>query len=137
MDKNKIKDYRKTERGSAGVKFLIVAMVLTLIANAGLNYIPVAYQAENFKQEMHKIVVQGIALPLNGASPTEVMKAKLTRAAQENELPPAQINVRHVNNVTSAHVRYSKEVSILPFGIYNYNYEFDHTATPSGFLMKN
>ena len=137
MNENTIKIYCKGERGSARVKFLLVALFLFLIGNAAINYIPVAYQGENFKQEMHTIVVQGMALPSNGASPADVMKAKLIRAAKDNQLPPSMINVKHVNNVTTAHVKYSKEVGILPFGIYNYHYEFDHTATPTGFLMKN
>jgi hypothetical protein len=107
------------------------------MVNASLNYVPVAYQGENFKQEMQTIVVQGMALPLNGANPADAMKAKLTRAAKDYNLPPALIDVKHINSVTSAHVKYSKEVGILPFGIYNYNYEFDHTATPNGFLVKN
>jgi len=33
-------------------------------------------------------------------------------------------------------VTYTKKVPILPLGIYTYNYVFDNTATPAGFLMK-
>jgi hypothetical protein len=137
MDRNTVKNYREAERGNARVKFLLVLLVLITAANAAFNYIPVAYQGENFKQEMQTIVVQGSALPVNGKNPVEVMKGKLLRAAQDNQLPPAAINVRQVNNVISAHVSYTKEVSIIPFGIYNYHYEFNHTATPQGFLTKN
>jgi hypothetical protein len=137
MDRNTVKNYREAERGNARVKFLLVLLVLITVANAAFNYIPVAYQGENFKQEMQTIVVQGSALPVNGKNPVEVMKGKLLRAAQDNQLPPAAINVRQVNNVISAHVSYTKEVSIIPFGIYNYHYEFNHTATPQGFLTKN
>jgi hypothetical protein len=137
MDRETVKDYRRGERGSARVKFFLVILVLVVLGNAAINYIPVAYQGESFKQEMQTIVVQGMALPTNGASPVDVMKAKITRAAKDNQLPPALIDIKNTNNVTTAHVKYSKEVSIVPFGIYNYNYEFDHTATPTGFLMKN
>lgn len=137
MDKNTIENHRQHERGGAGVKFLIVALFLFLLANAAHNYIPVAYQGETFKQEMQTTVVQGMAIPSNGANPVDVMKTKLVRIAKESQLPPSQIEVKNVNNVISAHVKYSKDVGILPFGIYNYHYEFDHTATPTGFLMKN
>ena len=137
MDRNTVKNYREAERGSARVKFLLILMVLITATNAAFNYIPVAYQGENFKQEMQTIVVQGTALPVNGANPVETMKTKLIRSARDYDLPAAAINVRQVNNVLSAHVRYTKDVSIIPFGIYNYTYEFNHTATPNGFLTKN
>jgi hypothetical protein len=129
---------RGSERGGASAKLLIVLMVLILIGNAGLNYVPVAYQAESFKQEMQTSVVQGLALPVNGGKPTEVIKAKLSRAARSNDLPvDAFVDVRQVNNVVQARVYYSKPVTILPLGIYTYDYEFDHTATPTGFLVKS
>ena len=134
MNKNTVKSARKSEYGGAGVKFLMVLMGLVLSANAAFNYIPVAYQGENFKQEMQTIVVQGMAIPVNGTDPVMTMKAKIIRTAKDYDLPPTFVDVRRINNITTAHVRYSKEVSILPFGIYNYNYEFDQTATPGGFL---
>lgn len=136
MKKSFINKRRERERGGASVKFLIVVLCLALGAHAAYNYIPVAYQGENFKQEMQTTVVQGLAMPPNGVNPVEAMKAKLARIAIDNQLPPALIDVKQVNNVLTAHVKYSKEVSILPFGIYSYEYEFDHTATPTGFLMK-
>lgn len=136
MDRNSIKNYRDSERGSARVKFLLVALILIVCVNAAYNYIPVAYQGENFKQEMQTAILQGMSVPANGVNPVEAMKARLSRAAANNQLPPAVIDVKQANNVTTAHVSYSKEVSIVPFGIYNYRYEFDHTATPTGFLMK-
>ena len=37
---------RESERGSAGVKFVLVLAALVLVANAGYNYVPVAYNAE-------------------------------------------------------------------------------------------
>ena len=39
----------------------MVLVVLVLIANAGYNYIPVAYAGANFKQEMDTAVVKGLA----------------------------------------------------------------------------
>ncbi len=126
------------ERGGAGVKLLIVLMVLILIGNAGLNYVPVAYEAQSFKQEMQTAVVQGLALPSNSGKPADLIKVRLARAAKANDLPiDTFMDVRQVNNVIQARVYYSKPIVILPLGIYTYDYEFDHTATPTGFLVKS
>lgn len=127
---------RDAERGSAGVKLMIFLAVLFVVGNAGYNYVPVAYDAESMKTEMSTAVVQGLALP-GKVNPVDNVKARLQRAAQVNDLPPdTLIDVKQQGNVISAHVTYTKPVSILPFGIYKYNYQFDHTATPTGFLLK-
>ena len=127
---------RRGERGSAGVKFAIFLTGLILAAHAGYNYVPVAYDAESMKTEMSTAVLQGLALP-GKLNPVDNVKAKLQRAAQINQLPPdTVIDVKQNGNVITAHVIYTKPVSILPFGMYNYNYQFDHTATPTGFLLK-
>ena len=129
-------DYRRKESGSAGVKLTIILVSLFLIAHAGFNFIPVAYSGENFKQEMQTAVIHGFALP-NGADPISATKGKIRAVASANSvLPDAVIEVKQINNVLQAHVVYSKPVEILPFGLYTYDYHFDHTATPSGFLTK-
>lgn len=127
----------KSEKGSAGVKFLAVLAVLFLFAHAAYNYIPVGYDAENFKQEMETAVVQTVAMPGVAMPLTEAIKLKIKKAAVNNDVPAdALIEVKPVNNVVQAHVAYTKKINILPFGIYKYNYQFDHTATPTGFLFK-
>lgn len=137
MNKTAVKN-RQSERGSAGTKFLMTLVVLFLIGNAGLNFVPVVYESENFKQEMQKAVVQGLASPSNGMKSTELVKLKIQRAAKENDLPnDAFIDVKQNGSNIQARVYYLKRINILPFGIYTYNYEFDHTATPVGFLLKS
>jgi hypothetical protein len=127
---------RETERGGAGVKFLIVFSVILLVAHAGYNYVPVAYEAESLKTDMQTAVVQGLALPAK-VNPVENVKARILQSAQRNDVPAdVVIDVKQAGNAISAHVVYQKEVSILPFGIYRYKYQFDHTATPTGFLLK-
>ena len=127
---------RSSERGGAGVKLLVVLLGLFLIANAGYQWIPVAYAGENFKQDMQTAVVQGFAAT-GKMSPVDIVKKKIAASAQSNDLPPDYlIEVKATNNSLYAHVVYTKEVPLLPFGIYNYQYEFDHTATPTGFLTK-
>lgn len=127
---------RDNERGSAGVKFVVVLGVLLLVANAAYNYVPVAYSAESLRTDMQTAVVQGLALP-GRLNPVDNVKSRIQQAATRNEVPAdAIIEVQQKGNVITAHVVYSTPVHILPFGIYTYTYRFDHTATPTGFLMK-
>lgn len=125
-----------SERGSAGVKFMIVLTVIMLAAHAGYNYVPVAYDAESLKSDMETAVLQGLALP-GKLNPIDNVKARIQQSIQRNNIPAnALIDVKHGGNAITAHVVYTQEVSILPFGIYRYAYRFDHTATPTGFLLK-
>lgn len=134
--KNKISKDWRNERGGAGIKLAAVLVVLFLLAHAGYNYIPVAYDGESFKQEMQTAVVQGLALP-NGGKPVEATKARILRVAAQSNVPTdAFVEVKMVNTVIQARVAYSKQVEILPLGLYTYTYQFDHTATPTGFLLK-
>ena len=127
---------RPSERGSAGVKFLIVFVVLVAAAHAGYNYVAVAYAGESFKQEMQTSVVNGMAMP-GRMSPVDYVKNRLSKAMVDNELPKDTVlEVKQIGSSVQAHAIYSKPVPILPFGLYTYTYHFDHTAVPSGFLLK-
>ena len=131
------KQKKDKERGSAGIKLLLVLVVIILIANAGYHYIPAAYDSESFKQDMGTAVIQGITMPTTAGKPVEIVKRKLNAAALSNNLPSdAYINVAEKNNVITARVYYVKKIPIVPFGIYDYDYVFDHTATPNGFLTE-
>jgi hypothetical protein len=128
---------RRSERGSAGTKFLAVFAVLLAVANAGFNYIPVAYEGENFKQEMQTAVVNGMALPPN-VKPVDSVKARIEKAAADNDIPKDMVlDVKMNGQTVVAHVSYNKPIAILPFGAYTYNYQFNHTAMPVGYLMKD
>ena len=127
---------RESERGSAGVKFVIVVAALVLFGNALLNYVPVAYNAESLKTEMSTAVLQGLAIS-GKLNPVDNVKARIAKAIVTNDIPAdAVVDVKQAGNALTAHVTYSKEVSILPFGMYKYMYKFDHTATPTGFLLE-
>ena len=133
---NKVMRDRSGERGSAGVKFAAILVVILLAAYAGYNYIPVAYEAESLKSEMSTAVLQGLAMP-GKVNPVDNVKARVEKAMQINSTPPdATLSVTQQGNVIQARVTYTKTVSIVPFGIYNYQYRFDNTATPTGFLLK-
>ena len=133
---NKKTRNKNSEQGSAKVNLAVVLSILFLLAHAGYNYIPVAYEGENFKQEMQTAVVQGMAVP-SGITINDMVKGKLQRAMAANNIPPdAFVQVKQINNSVQAHVAYTKQVNMLPFGIYKYNYQFNHIATPTGFLLK-
>ena len=126
----------ESERGSAGVKFLGVLAVILLVANAGYNYLPVAYNAESLKSEMSTAVLQGIAMP-GKINPVDNVKARIQKAMLQNDIPTdATLDVKQAGNAITAHVTYNQNVNILPFGIYRYNYRFDEVVTPTGFLLK-
>lgn len=126
---------RNSERGGAGVKFLLTAMVLFMVAHAAYNYVPVAYSAENLRTEMHTAVVQALAMP-GKMSPVDNVKTRIQQSVRRNDAPvDTMIDVRQKGNSITAHVVYNKQVSLLPFGLFEYTYRFDHTATPTGFLM--
>src|SRR5215218_10343021 len=127
---------RTSERGSAGVKFLLIVLVLGLAANAGFNYVPVAYQGASFQQEMDTAVVK--ALGSSGRiNPLEVVKASIQKASKDYDIPvDAFVDIKPVNGVVEAHVVYQRKVDMLPFGMYRYDYNFDYLARPVGYLLK-
>jgi len=126
------------ERGGAGVKLAIVLVVLFLVGHAGYNYIPVAYQCAEYKEKMSEVVMQAYAMPNTPLNSLENVKAKLRKFGAENGVPAnAIIKVDKLSEgAMRAHVTFIKQVDILPFGIYRYDYNFNHTAQPTGFLTK-
>ncbi len=128
---------RAAERGGAGVKFLLVGLVIVLFAHAGYNYIPVAYEGANLRQEMDTAVVKGLAAS-GQMKPLEVVKASIERAVRENNVPSdAIVEIKPAGTVIQAHITYTKNVPMLPFGIYKYKYAFDYVAAPTGYLLKD
>ena len=125
------------EHGGAGVKFLVIMLALVLLANAGYNYIPVAYDGANFRQEMDTAVVRGLAAP-GRVNPVDVVKNSIQKAAVQNNVPSdAYMEIKPTGATIRAYVYYTKEVEMLPFGLYKYPYEFDHTAVPTGYLVED
>jgi hypothetical protein len=134
---NKAVKKQNSEHGGAGVKFLLTMSIIVLAANAGFNYIPVAYEAGSFKQEMDTSVVQALAVP-GKVNPVEMVKNRIIKAAKDENVPTNMfLEVKPNGNIIQARAMYTKEIALLPFGIWNYAYQFDHTATPSGFLVKD
>jgi hypothetical protein len=124
------------ERGSAAIKFTFVFLILILAANAGYNYVPVAYQGASFKQEMDTAVVKGLSAS-GRINPLEAVQASVRKASGDYSIPPdAFVDIKPVNGVVQAHVVYTKQIHILPFGLYNYDYNFNYLARPTGYLLK-
>lgn len=127
---------RQSERGSAAVKFLAVFVVLFLVAHAGWNYVPVAYQGASFRQEMDTAVVK--ALGAQGRlKPVDIVNASVKKALFDFDIPDdAEVEIGPVNGVVEVRVAYTRDVNMLPFGLYKYKYNFDYTAKPTGYLLK-
>jgi hypothetical protein len=132
----KLNQDRNSERGGAAVKFLLVFIVLLLAANAGFNYVPVAYNGASFRQEMDTAVVK--ALGASGRlKPMEVVQASVQKAVLDHNIPEdAFVEIKPVNGVVEAHVAFTQKVNMLPFGLYRYDYNFDYVARPQGYLLK-
>ncbi|HEX8396699.1 MAG TPA: hypothetical protein VF644_04700 [Pyrinomonadaceae bacterium] len=127
-----------SEHGGAGVKFLIIVLVLFLIGHAGYIYIPSAYQSEDYKQRMNELVTNAFAMPNSPLNSPEVVKQRLRNYGNDYGVPAnALIKVDKMDTgALRAQVKFSKEIDILPFHLYKYNYEFEHIAMPNGFLTK-
>ncbi|MBC7797287.1 MAG: hypothetical protein H7Z37_10480 [Pyrinomonadaceae bacterium] len=133
--------HRQSEQGGAATKLLIVVVILFIIGHAGYIYIPTAYGAENFKQRMKEIVVRAYAMPNVPESSPEAVKAKIRQVADIEGVPSdavIKIEKPGENGVASmrARVTFTKQISLLPFGLYKYNFQFDHKAQPDDFLSK-
>ncbi len=132
-----ISNDRKSERGSATIKFTLVLVVLALLAHAGWNYVPVAYEGASFRQEMDSAVVKGLAAS-GRIRPLEVVQASIRKASNDYNIPEdAYVDVKPVSGVIEAHVAYTRSINMLPFGIYKYDYNFEYVARPTGYLLKN
>ncbi len=81
-----LSNVRSSERGSAGVKFVIFMVLLILAANAGYNYVPVRYQAESMSSDMATAVLQGMAMP-GRINPVDNVRERIQKAAVANEIP--------------------------------------------------
>ena len=128
---------RRSERGSATIKAVLVFVVIALAAHAGWNYVPVAYEGASLRQDMDTAVVKGLAAS-GRLKPLEIVQASIRKASNDYNIPEdAYVDVKQVSGVVEAHVAYTRSVNMLPFGIYKYNYNFDYVARPQGYLLKN
>lgn len=119
---------RTSERGSARLKFIVVIGIIAIIAYSGYQFIPVAYQAYQFKDLMQHEVDTAAAL----GRPASWVKDQLTKSTAEYGVPAdAVISPALQDNRMEVRVQYTQPVE---FPGYTYNYEFDYTVKSSTFL---
>jgi hypothetical protein len=123
-------DARLNEVGGAKISLLVVVVVLGSLIHAGYHYLPVVYQAESFKTEMHTAQVQLQASPWGQGTPADRLKTKLRKLGNEYGVPADAeiVTSQSPGGGITARVTYNKEVPILPFGIYTLDYTFDSAA---------
>ena len=120
--------HRSGERGSANLKFLIVMAILVSSAYAGYLYVPVAFQANTFKDLMQHYADVAVA---QGYPPAWAGE-QLMKSAAEYQVPAnAIITPIQRDNRVEIRVQY---VRAIEFPGYTYNYEFDHTVKSTAFL---
>ena len=86
---------------------------------------------------MDTAVVKGLAAS-GRMKPVDVVTAHVRKAAADYQVPDdALIEIVPGQGHIAAHASYRQPVNILPFGIYKYNYQFDYTAVPTGYLLKD
>ena len=119
---------RSSERGGASLKFLIVMAILGSCAYAGYIYVPVAYNAHNFKDLMQHYVDVASA---EGKPPAWAAE-QLMKNFRDYDVPAnAVVTPNKRDSRIEVRVQFVKPVE---FPGYTYNYEFDNTATSTAFL---
>jgi hypothetical protein len=120
---------RRGERGGTRLKFLIVIIILAAAAYCGYQYIPIAYQAYQFKDYMQLTVDKAVATGQN----VSWVETQFTDGGKEYGVPPnAEVKALMRDGRMEARVRFARPV-VLPF--YTYQYEFDKTVRSSDLFI--
>jgi len=119
---------RSGERGSANLKFVIFMAFLGATAYGSYLYVPVAFQANAYKDLMQHYADVAAA---QGYKPSWSGE-QLAKSAGEYGVPAdAIITAVHRENRIEVRVQFVKPIE---FPGYTYNYEFDHTVKSTAFL---
>ena len=119
---------RSGERGSATLKFVIVMGLMCSAAYAGYLYVPVAFQANTFKDLMQHYADVTVS---QGYAPSWA-EQQLRKSAAEYQVPENAIITSMLrDNRVEVRVQF---VRVIEFPGYTYNYEFDHTVKSTAFL---
>jgi hypothetical protein len=119
---------RSGERGGASLKFVIVMALMISCAYAGYLYVPVAYQANMYKDLMQHYADVAAS---QGYQPSWTAD-QLVKSGAEYDIPTnALITPAQRDNRIEIRVQYVKAIE---FPGYTYNYEFDHTVKSTAFL---
>jgi len=120
--------HRSGERGAASLKFVIVIALLGACAYAGYLYVPVAFQANAYKDLMQHYA----DVAATQGYPPSWTGEQLMKSAPEYGIPADAI-ITPVKRDQRIEVRV-QFVKVIDFPGYPYNYEFDYTAKSTAFL---
>jgi hypothetical protein len=120
--------HRSGERGAASLKFLIVVAVLAAGAYAGYLYVPVAFQANAYKDLMQHYA----DVAATQGYPPSWTGEQLVKNGPDYGVPANAI-ITPVKRDQRIEVRV-QFVKVIDFPGYPYNYEFDYTAKSTAFL---
>ncbi|HEX8139058.1 MAG TPA: hypothetical protein VF544_15930 [Pyrinomonadaceae bacterium] len=116
---------RRGERGEARLKFLIVIAILATIAYVGYQFIPIAYQAYQFKDYMQQNVDKAAVT----GQTADWVETQLKAVSKEYNVPPdAEVEAMQRDGRMEARVRFTRPISLV---VYTYQYEFDNTVKSS------
>ena len=119
---------RRSERGGARLKFLIVVAIIGVVAYACFQFIPVSYQAYQLRDLMQHDVDTAVAL----GKPAAWVKEQLVKSSAEYGIPAdAIITPTLQDNRMEVRVQFKQPIE---FPGYSYMYDFDHTARSATFL---
>jgi hypothetical protein len=119
---------RRSERGGARLKFIVVMAIIAIVAYACYQFIPVAYQAYQIKDLMQHDVDTAVAL----GKPVSWIKEQLVMSSPDYGIPAdAIITPMQQDNRMEVRMQYTQPIEFPGF---IYNYEFDHTVKSATFL---
>jgi|ERR1051325_7287436 hypothetical protein len=125
-----LKALHHNQQGGARAKFIISLALFALVIYIGYMYIPVSVDAYYFKDEMQKKVDLAAAQGYDSVW----VKDQLTKLEPEFHVPPdAAITGTQREGRLEVRVQFTRPIS---FPGYTYDYNFDHTAASTSFLMK-
>jgi hypothetical protein len=127
---DKITTARRSERGGARLKFLIVAAILLSVAYEGYQFIPVFYLDYQLKDLMQHDVDTAVAM----GKPADWVKEQLVKNSAEYSIPAnAVITPQLQENRMEVRVQFARPIEWCPGFVYDY--AFDHTAKSTTFLL--
>ena len=117
------------ERGGARLKFIIAITVFAAVAYTGYLYVPVAVDAYYFKDVMQNKVDLAASQGYEAAWIAD----QLNKSKAEYHVPQEAIITPGRNDQRmEVRVQFTRPISFPGF---TYNYEFDHTAKSTTFLI--
>ena len=118
----------QNERGGARLKFVIAIAIFAVVVYTGYVYVPVAYEAYQYKDVMQNKVDVAATQGYDTAWVTD----QLRKAGRDYNVPEAAaITPAQRDNRVEVRVQFVRPITFPGF---TYNYDFDYTAKSTAFL---